>query len=1175
MIYRYLLITGLALVISSPLFSQIYTGAKASKLVRGAETVRLKPHSSVPDFVRFRIGSELSPDEVEGWLKQYTKGNNAVGLRLLDNETDPFGYTHYRFQQTYRGLPIELSRYLVHVRNGKVVSMNGVWFDEIPVKAVALSEGQALQQALDYIGAQVYKWEIPAEEEHLQWEEDDHDASYFPRGSAVLIPLAANMENPELRAAWKFNIYAHQPMSRREIYIDAADGSVVFENDLIHHGDSVGSAVTGYSGTQTITADYTGSTFRLRETGRGNGVQTLNMQNGTSYNASVDFTDADNFWNNANASADEFAGDAHWGAEVTYDYFWLEHSRNSIDGSGFLLRSYVHYDSNFGNAFWDGQRMTYGDGNNGNAPFTALDIAGHEVTHGLTTFSAGLIYQNESGALNESFSDIFGTAIEFYGKPMAANWTVGEDLGFVIRNMANPNAANDPDTYLGTNWFTGTGDNGGVHINSGVQNFWYYLLVNGGTGTNDIGDSYAVTALGFSDASAIAFRNLTVYLTPSSNYADARFFGIQAAIDLFGHCSPEVESTTDAWHAVGIGPAYTAGVSSDFAASGNESCEAPFLVAFSNNSSNASSFTWNFGDGNTSSQPNPNHVYSNYGTYTVSLVADGGSCGIDTLIEQALIVVDSNGPCIAELPENGSGSNQDGCLGKLYDNGGPTGDYDNNTNSWVTIAPVGAATVTVTFNSFDVEAGTTGNLCDFDYIEVFDGPTTQSPSLGRFCNNNLPPASITSTGGSITILQFTDQGLTLPGFELQWTCNLPVAPPTAAFATNTNETCTGTVAFTDQSSNAPNQWLWNFGDGNSSTVQNPVHTYASAGSYTVTLTATNNIGVSNPLTQTNAINVTTPAAPSANNAAGCIGQSSVLMATGNHLLRWYDQATGGSPLDSGANYQTPIFSAVGQVNYYVEEVVLSPTASAGALDNNIGGGGNFNNGIHHLKFDVFETAVIHTVKVYAGSPGDRTIELRNSAGQVLQDATIFLSGGEERITLDFDVAPGTDYELGVDGNGTVDLYRNNSGANYPYTVPGILEITRSSANSNPFGFYYFFYDWEVHEPHCVSPRTPVTVNIEDCPPIGIADVAAVSGVEVFPNPVDDLLQVQYVLNGNQNLEVAVLNATGQRVVQVFQGTQLAGAHQMQIATKTLAPGIYFLELRGEGLQHRQKLVVMH
>jgi Zn-dependent metalloprotease len=131
--------------------------------------------------------------------------------------------------------------------------------------------------------------------------------------------------------------------------------------------------------------------------------------------------------------------------------------------------------------------MTYGDGNGTTfTPLTAIDITAHEIAHGLTSNTSNLVYSNESGALNESFSDIFGVSVESFANNNTLNWIIGEDAtpnGNGIRNMSNPNAFADPDTYLGTNYYTGTQDNGGVHTNSGVQNFWYYLLTVGGTGT--------------------------------------------------------------------------------------------------------------------------------------------------------------------------------------------------------------------------------------------------------------------------------------------------------------------------------------------------------------------------------------------------------------------------------------------------------------------------------------------------------------------------------------------------------------------------------------------------------------------------------------------------------------------------------------------------------------------
>jgi Zn-dependent metalloprotease len=147
------------------------------------------------------------------------------------------------------------------------------------------------------------------------------------------------------------------------------------------------------------------------------------LKKGTNYYSATDFFNATTYWNNVNPQLDQYATDAHFATMSTYDYLLNVHDRNSIDGKGYSLLSYVHYSNNYVNAFWDGQRMTYGDGNpsQGATPLTTIDICGHEVTHGLTEFTANLTYAYESGALSEAYSDIFGTAIEFYAVPEYAN----------------------------------------------------------------------------------------------------------------------------------------------------------------------------------------------------------------------------------------------------------------------------------------------------------------------------------------------------------------------------------------------------------------------------------------------------------------------------------------------------------------------------------------------------------------------------------------------------------------------------------------------------------------------------------------------------------------------------------------------------------------------------------
>src|SRR5258706_1479628 len=635
----------LILFVSTGLRAQVLTGSEAEKQIHGSEAVLPGEVSSVPKYVKFKEAAAFSVGEFPMWASSALGMSKENSFQLLNASSDELGFTHYRYKQYCNNIPVEGTMYILHTRNGKVISMNGELLSDISIGAVAsVNESAALANALSAVNATVYMWQIPAEENYIREREKNPAASYFPKGELVYVTPAGKLNSQNLRLAWKFDVYAHEPLSRGYVYVDALTGEILLKKDRIHTRNPPGTAITAYSGTQNIITDSFSGGYRLQEADRGLGIRTFNMLDGTNYGNAVDFTDADNMWNNVNAQLDQYATDAHWGAEMTYDYYWLIHNRNGIDGNGFQLDNYVHYSTNYSNAFWDGTRMTYGDGSGTTNPFTALDIAGHEITHGLTEFTSALDYSYESGALNESFSDIFGTCVEFYGRPSNANWLMGSDIGYTIRNMANPNSVGDPDTYMGTNWATGPGDNGGVHTNSNVQTYWFYLLCQVGVGTNDIGDSYNVTGIGMLNASDVAFRTNTVYLTSSSQYADSRFYSIMSAIDLFGACTPEVIATTNAWHAVGVGGVFAYAVSTSFNANVTTGCGVPFTVDFTNTSTNAGTYLWNFGDATTSTQTNQSHDYINFDTYKVTLIWNGVTSGTDTTVHTAYIDLTAQSP---------------------------------------------------------------------------------------------------------------------------------------------------------------------------------------------------------------------------------------------------------------------------------------------------------------------------------------------------------------------------------------------------------------------------------------------------------------------------------------------------------------------------------------------------
>lgn len=565
-----ILFVGISVGYASNNQQKILKGKDATALVNQSKCVVINAPSKVPSFVEF-TGS-LTKDKAIDALKPSFKFRAADALVFVKEEKDNLGMTNYKYQQYYNSVKVEDGIYNIHMKNASVLSANGFFIDNIKLNTQpVLSAQNAINAALKDIGATRYKWEVPEEEAMLKQITKNPNATNYPHPELLITATDANYSTGTICLAYKFDVYAHKPMSRFFVYVDAHTGKVIRKDNRICYANAAATGTTRYCGSKSFTTDDMGGggTYRLRETGRGNGIETYNMLTGTNYGAAVDFTHVGNTWTGLNNLAmDDAALDAHWGAEGTYDYFNATFGRNSYDNAGAAIISYVHYDVAYDNAYWNGVCMTYGDGSNvpgGFTPLSSLDVCGHEITHAVTNYSANLNYSDESGGLNESFSDIFGTNVEYYMDPGNANFLIGDQvvfLGGALRDMQNPNAGGQPDTYLGLNWivpvppYNQGNDYGGVHTNSGVQNFWYYLVCNGGSGTNDIGSVYSVTGIGMTAAAAIAYRNLTVYLTSTSQYIDARTNSIQSAIDLYGAASAEEIAVTNAWYAVGVGAAY-------------------------------------------------------------------------------------------------------------------------------------------------------------------------------------------------------------------------------------------------------------------------------------------------------------------------------------------------------------------------------------------------------------------------------------------------------------------------------------------------------------------------------------------------------------------------------------------------------------------------------------------
>lgn len=792
---------------------------KVAMVIPGAEFMHRSPKTGTLNLLRFQESADIQFDklhsESRSWLPPSIK---PTDLRPQTHFVDPLGLTLHRYQVEHEGIPVEGSVITIQEKQGQVKAIHG---DLFPITSrtttPSIGEDQGWQQAIQYALQQTQT--APS-----SFSVSSPEPAPRQTGTLVFAPKQGEFTEGNFRLCWKYDVYLYQPLYRRWVYVDAETGQVIWETNRIHTQDRGGIVQTKYSGQQFMTtAQQPNGHFELSQAKRP--IHTYNLSRTEWINNISEFRDLDNYWDNVNAFQDEVAGDVHWGTEKAYDYFEQTHNWRSLDNQGRTMVSKVHYGVNYSNAFWDGNNMAYGDGgsNNFHSPLTSPDIVGHELMHGITEFSAGLIYSGESGAINESFSDIFGTVIEAYVHPSQWNWLLGEQCSVDnagIRSMADPKIFDDPDTYEGPLWFA----NNDVHVNSGVQNKWFYLLSDGETGVNANGEAYTVTGIGMEKAAAIAFRNLTVYLTPTSSYAEARFFSIEAAKDLYGLCAPEVQATMDAWYAVGVGPETPGELEPNFYAFSQHHCAVPSTVQFHNQSSQNNHYAWDFGDGQQSTETFPSHTYQEAGTYTVSLTVTDCDGNSKTMTREAYIEIQERVPYTMT-----DGLVISDCSGCLLDEGGE-GNYSALTITQVQIRPPATDQLVLTFPEFDIPEETGSSVI------IKDGHDPNSAALlGVFNNRKPPPKYLVSSTGSVFLTLHTQRDPTGPGFEISWNCLSNYKTPVANFGVESQLSCNGEVAFQDLSTGIYNSQTWDFGDGTTSSQSSPTHQYASSGTYTVSL----------------------------------------------------------------------------------------------------------------------------------------------------------------------------------------------------------------------------------------------------------------------------------------------------------------------------------------------------
>ncbi|MFF1701378.1 M4 family metallopeptidase [Streptomyces sp. NPDC058252] len=552
---------GLALTTVGTLFALAVPPGAASAAPASADPA-LADSASAKTVAKPRAGAApvaLSPAKRSALLKSAgaAAGDTAKRLGLGSREKlvvkdvaqDADGTTHTRYERTYSGLPVLGGDLVVHLRNGRST------VSEAAHAAVTVASAKPKVPAADAAAKAL----SVGKKADIKRSEID--------GAPRLVVWAAGSK-PVL--AWESVVEGVQQdgtPSELHVITDATSGKLAMKYEDVQTGTGTGQ----FSGTVPLGTTPSGSTYELVDGDRA-GHRTYDLNQGTSGTGTL-FTDDNDVWGDGTQSDRQTAGvDVAYGAAATWDYYKEVFGRNGIRNDGVAAYSRAHYGNNYVNAFWSDTCfcMTYGDGSGNAKPLTALDVAAHEMTHGVTSATAGLAYSGESGGLNEATSDIFAAAVEFHADLAAdvPDYLVGEKIdirgnGTPLRYMDKPSRDGVSRDY----WDSSLGSID-VHYSSGPANHFFYLLsegsgaktVNGVSYDSPTYDGRPVTGIGIENAARVWYRALTTYMTSTTNYAGARAATLQAAADLFGAYSGTYLAVADAWAGINVGNRIALGV---------------------------------------------------------------------------------------------------------------------------------------------------------------------------------------------------------------------------------------------------------------------------------------------------------------------------------------------------------------------------------------------------------------------------------------------------------------------------------------------------------------------------------------------------------------------------------------------------------------------------------------
>ncbi|MFN0174611.1 MAG: M4 family metallopeptidase [Saprospiraceae bacterium] len=447
---------------------------------------------------------------------------------LAEESVGKNGYNHFKYQQFHEGLPVFGCRYILHEKDGKVMTATGNYSPQAPASSKpGINSATAVALAKQAMKAREY-------------------AARAVEPVLCFVDPAFPQVSETLRLAYQVDLHSTVPFGKHRYFVDATSGKIITQFPLVLEEGVPSTAKTKYYGIQNIITDSIApQQFILRDPTRGEGIFIYN-------NDGSNFTNSSSTWDLTNDNQDEVALDAHYCTQEYYDMMLADYNWQGLDGNGKALKVNVHGGA-YANAFWDGESSTYGDGDCNYGPLTTLEVIGHEFTHGLIDYTSKLVYSSESGAINESLADMFGKLLERKTDPANFSWDLGHSFLLSpdvspFRVMDDPNSVEMPAFYKGQFWV----DGGGVHTNSSIGNLWFTMLVDGKQGINELGTSFNVPALGPDKVGQLVFEVNKNYFTENSNYNQFYQYSMEVAETLYGAGSTEVAAVEEAWKAVGL-----------------------------------------------------------------------------------------------------------------------------------------------------------------------------------------------------------------------------------------------------------------------------------------------------------------------------------------------------------------------------------------------------------------------------------------------------------------------------------------------------------------------------------------------------------------------------------------------------------------------------------------------